>query len=208
VNSDAALQYWQDPTPLYVSQLIDHREKVFQQQQQQQQQQQKHKKLLQPSVVNLDKKKKSIPVRKLLEMERKVINEANNDENDLSDANRPPHSSSSILSSLERLVETSFKPNPSSSMDYVTQQVMAAKRAFGMAFGTDVGHLESDEAKRAKHLDENKEDEVEEAAGVMDGSRTTTPADKDWSRPSSHTSSSTELKFLKYTELAKELSGR
>ena len=61
-----------------------------------------------------------------------------NNENDLSDANRGRGGSSqtvatSILGSLERLVETSFKSNNNAvtAMDYVAQQVMVAKRAFG-----------------------------------------------------------------------------
>ena len=59
-----------------------------------------------------EKRKKAIPVRKLLEMERQGLDTVVNNENDLSDANRCP--SSSILGSLERLVESSFKPNRSS----------------------------------------------------------------------------------------------
>ena len=61
-----------------------------------------------------------------------------NNENDLSDANRgrggsTPSVATSILGSLERLVETSFKSNNNAvtAMDYVAQQVMVAKRAFG-----------------------------------------------------------------------------
>ena len=61
-----------------------------------------------------------------------------NNENDLSDANRgrggsTPSVATSILGSLERLVETSFKSNNNTvtAMDYVAQQGMVAKRAFG-----------------------------------------------------------------------------
>ena len=44
------------------------------------------------------------------------------------------------VGSLERLVETSFKPNNAvTAMDYVAQQVMVAKRAFGADVLTQQG---------------------------------------------------------------------
>ena len=139
-----------------------------------------------------EKRKKAIPVRKLLELERQqgCLDTVVNNENDLSDANRCP--SSSILGSLERLVESSFKPN-ASGLDTVVnaaaQQVLLAKRAFGSVFGEEDCH----------DIDEKRVALQEEV---------TTP-NATWSpsaSPPGIVSNSTELKFLKYSELAKELS--
>ena len=107
-----------------------------------------------------------------------------NDENDLSDANR---SSTSILGSLERLVESSFKPT--ASVSEFAQQVLAAKRAFGAAF--ESGPEEMSPATKKV---------------IVDEAERSSPAP--WPRSSSNSlaSSSAELKFLKYSELAKELS--
>ena len=156
-----------------------------------------------------EKRKKAIPVRKLLEMERQNLDPSVptriNDENVLSDANRSSamiqgstggsgsnDSATSILGSLERLVETSFKPNTTTaSVDIVVaQQVMMAKRALASSVGNaDTVNEDDHEAKKVK-LDHD---------------------DEEWS-PSSPppvnppTPTAAEMKFLKYSELAKELS--
>ena len=163
----------------------------------------------------VEKRKKAIPVRKLLEMERQNLDPSVptriNDENVLSDANRSAmiqgatggsndtsSSATSILGSLERLVETSFKPNTTTaSVDIVVaQQVMMAKRALASSRGASAGSggnagvdtaNEDHEAKKVK-LDDD---------------------DEEWSRSSPvnpPTPTAAEMKFLKYSELAKELS--
>ena len=177
-------------------------------------------------------RKKAIPVRKLLEMERQGAESMStvNNENDLSDANRmldvtsaacPP--SSSILGSLERLVESSFKPN--SSLEVVTaaaaaaHQVLLAKRAsaaLGSVFEEAAAEEEDNSAPEVKRRRGRRSTEA--------SSEDSTPADKSSmviniaQTPSRHqqlssvvasnnlVSSTTELKFLKYSELAKELS--
>lgn len=118
-------------------------------------------------------------MRKLLEMERQ--NPASmlvvNDENDLSDANR---SSMSILGSLERLVETSFKPELASA----AQQVMLAKRAFATAFADEVAAEDDDVGEDDKKIKLELETDEEP------------PPPRN----------AAAMKFLKYSELAKELS--
>ena len=178
----------------------------------------------------MDKKKKAIPVRKLLEMERRAADSIVNNENDLSDANRSTNAATSILGSLERLVETSFKPNNAvTAMDYVAQQVMVAKRAFGAELSTtEQGEeLVAHGGKRVKVEPIKDEEDVGDSE-----SRTTSPErSSEWAHQttsaiggglpaptsrgqsmataaSSSPSSSAELKFLKYSELARELSGR
>ena len=129
-----------------------------------------------------DKRKKAIPVRKLLEMERKNL-EASvvNDENDLSDANR----SHSILGSLERLVESSFRSNngaaaaAAAAVDLVVaRRMMIAKRAM-----EDLEEIEPNEKKS------KVDDDDEPPRGGLNPDNL-----------------SAEMKFLKYSELAKELS--
>ena len=116
----------------------------------------------------LEKRKKAMPVRKLLELERQ---QSVNDENVSSDANRPPPMTEgcvSILGSLERLVESSFSPSAE-----LAQQVLASsKRTFDLA----------------------EDEDLEEKRPRLD------PVDK--------SCSAAELKFLKYSELAKELSSK
>ena len=181
----------------------------------------------------LDKKKKAIPVRKLLEMERRVADSIVNNENDLSDANRTTNAATSILGSLERLVETSFKPNNAvAAMDYVAQQVMVAKRAFGAELSTM--EQQGEEMVSAHGGKRVKVEPIKDEEDVGDSeSRTTSPErSSEWAHQttsaiggglpppptsrgqsmanaaSSSPSSSAELKFLKYSELARELSGR
>lgn len=123
-------------------------------------------------------RKKAIPVRKLLEMERQSLDNTNalsvNDENDLSDANRVQPSATSILGSLERLVETSFKPNAGTTAEMVAQRMILAKRALQM---------EADEGGSKKAKTDLNDDECQNVEP-----------------------SAAEMKFLKYSELAKELS--
>lgn len=102
-----------------------------------------------------------------------------NDENDLSDANR---SSMSILGSLERLVETSFKPELASA-----QQVLLAKRAFATAFAEDQAEAELENEEKKMKL----EDDTDE---------------HHFDTPPPPPRNAAAMKFLKYSELAKELS--
>lgn len=149
----------------------------------------------------LEKRKKAIPVRKLLEMERQSLETiAVNDENDLSDANR----TTSILGSLERLVESSFRSNNGNAAAaaaaaaadlVVARRMMIAKRAL-----EDLDNEENIEEKKARF--EDKED-LEDHRGSLEGNRPQQPLT---SEKHSAGGSSTELKFLKYSELAKELS--
>ncbi len=173
-------------------------------------------------------KKKAIPVRKLIEMEKnnqlgksRMLKEKEDNE----DVENKTESTSSILGSLERLVETSFRPSSTSSstsLDFVAQQVMAAKRAFGAAFNnselTLLNSMESNTKRQKNILQENIKDgkeehnendknvskkaEVEKDADGNDDTSSKT----DWS--AQNEVSNTELKFLKYSELDKELSGR
>ena len=179
-------------------------------------------------------RKKAIPVRKLLEMERQGVESLNNvnNENDLSDANRmldvsnaachPP--SSSILGSLERLVESSFKPN--SGLEAVTaaaaaaaaaHHVLLAKRASG-ALGSvfedaaaeedNAGPEEKRRRGEERRSTEASSEDSTSAVAVIDIAQT--PPSRHQRLPvttiSNLVTSSTELKFLKYSELAKELS--
>ena len=93
-------------------------------------------------------------------MERQNL-EAVNNENDLSDANRSLPTSS-ILGSLERLVETSFKPN---NVDVVAQQVMLAKRALGSALDHDA---ELDQAKKRLKMEGEDNEANEDNEEVTD----------------------------------------
>ena len=178
-------------------------------------------------------RKKAIPVRKLLEMERQGVESLNNvnNENDLSDANRmldvsnaachPP--SSSILGSLERLVESSFKPN--SGLEVVTaaaaaaaaaHHVLLAKRASGALCSVfEDAAAEEDNAgpeEKRRRGEERRSTEASSedstSAAVIDLAQT--PPSRHQRLPvttiSNLVTSSTELKFLKYSELAKELS--
>ena len=135
-----------------------------------------------------------------------------NDENVLSDANRSAamiqgstggsgsnDSATSILGSLERLVETSFKPNTTTaSVDIVVaQQVMMAKRALASSRGASAG------SGGNAGVDTTNEDHEAKKVKLDDD-------DEEWSRSSPvnnpPTPTAAEMKFLKYSELAKELS--
>ena len=138
---------------------------------------------------------------------------------------RNDHSSNatSILGSLERLVETSFKPNAASVDLVVAQQVMMAKRALassrssggsgaaaaaaprgagdtsGGATGDCSGGNGNDTGYNDDHGHEDKKAKYDN------------DEDDDWSCRGSPvnpppTPTIAELKFLKYSELAKELS--
>ena len=130
------------------------------------------------------------------------------------------------VGSLERLVETSFKPNNAvTAMDYVAQQVMVAKRAFGADVLTQQGEEAYGLSSKKAKLESSSETLKEDEEGMESESRTTSPDRLECSNlPSSvptsspggsntmivrdSNSSSAELKFLKYSELARELSGR
>ncbi len=136
-------------------------------------------------------RKKAIPVRKLLEMERLSGLEGHsslvvNDENVSSDANRETPGSNaegatSILGSLERLVESSFNSNSPEAL-----QVMLAKRALE-------DHADQDHEEEDLKLASTKRPKCDEKFDS-------------WPLSSSSSANAAELKFVKYSELAKELS--
>ena len=132
-----------------------------------------------------------------------------NDENVPSDANRSTanrnrnNNATSILGSLERLVETSFKPNTTSVDMVVAQQVMMAKRALASSRGGNTSGG-GNASSRGGDVSNEGEHEHEDKRARMD-------EDDEWTCSSSPpvttpTPTVAELKFLKYSELAKELS--
>ena len=174
-----------------------------------------HKGKKSTEIASTEKRKKALPVRKLLELERR---DTVNNENDLSDANRildghhQPRPSSSILGSLERLVESSFKSNhldqvavtAAAAQAAAAHQVLLAKRAFGSVFDQDEEALDHPEEKMRKR-NKTEDDITDNSEGEKSSTDIAQAASRShWS--SAQGSNSTELKFLKYSELAKELS--
>ncbi len=163
-------------------------------------------------------------------------------DNDNSEDTENRGSASSILGSLERLVETSFRSsnnsnNNNNNLELVTRHMMAAKRAFGVAFNnTDMSVLNTmcpnsnaaagkrTKVDEATDFDDDDIKEVIEEVKPMEGKKNTTledfvsvedqennKEDNEAARSSpapGWQASNAELKFLKYSELAKELSGR